>query len=401
MPLRLLAFGIMTASSQGERRLALDKEVVPSEPLLCKELTLASHPLAIDVYVFSAEDYNVKTGLLYGYRLVGMSWRRQPVPLPDVVYDRSFYKTAIDRRSNAIALSHMQLRKNYKLLNNKLPSKLHVYDVLCEDIDLLPHLPPTSHYSSFDQLLGLMNQYPAGAILKPAAGMQGRGIVHLTYETLSGEIVGSGRMRNNEPFTVLFKNREPFAKWLARFMGNSSFLVQPYLSLSNTFNQPFDIRTLLQKDEHGRWQVTGSVARLGQRGTLTSNLHGGGTAQAAGSLLSAYFGKLHAERLLRKIHIISGRTAKRLEQNLGRFGELAFDFGVDQSGEIWLLEVNAKPGRESFRLIDDSEAQKLSIIRPLQYARFLSNRSEPTIISNLSVFQPAPVIELDNISQIR
>ncbi|MBH5317250.1 YheC/YheD family protein [Paenibacillus sp. GSMTC-2017] len=384
MSLKIIYFGIMNASTSDDTHSAIEYECILSEPRLCKELSIAAKSLDIDVYVFSAKDYNQKTGLLHGYRLIDKSWKRQQVPLPDIVYDRCFYRSAEDRRESATALTDMNARKNHKLLNSRLPSKFRVYEALCDDIVLHSHLPPTNRYQTFNQLLDAINRYSKGIILKPAAGMQGRGIVHISSERFKNQFLVSGRTRNNRHFSISFQNITFLEKWLDRFIGGSSFLFQPYLPLSDSTNRPFDIRVLLQKDADGKWKRTGSAARLGQKMCLTSNLHGGGHAEAAHSFLSNYFGTNLAERLLRNIHTISGHTAKCIEKNFGRFGELAFDLGIESNGNIWLIEVNAKPGRDSFRLINDKKAQQLSIERPLRYARYLTNRVSPTLITNHS-----------------
>lgn len=377
MPQRTIAFGIMAASLAGSGTVS-PGTLLPPEPNLCRKLCAASETLGIDVYVFSPDSFDPESGTLIGCRLdkSNGSWQPSRVPLPDVVYDRSFPKSADNRRRCSAALGAIYERKRHERINGKLPSKLRVYDCLRGYSSIAPYLPATAAYRHIDQLESILPDLPRGAVLKPASGMQGRGFLHVEApHSETGELILRGRTKNNLSFKEVFRGFASLGQWLQSFMGSSPFLVQPYLPLRTADDRPYDIRVLLQKDERGQWQVSGSAARLGRPESLTSNLHGGGSAKPAADTLAASFMRTKAEHLLGKIHTISGQTAALLEENFGRFGELAFDFGLEPSGKLWLLEVNAKPGRDAFRQTGDLAAATLSVTRLLQYARYLTNRS--------------------------
>lgn len=376
MPQRTIAFGIMAASLAGNGTVS-PGTLIPPEPNLCRKLCAASKALGIDVYVFSPDSFDSESGTLIGCRLEGEngSWKPSRVPLPDVVYDRSFPKSADNRRRCAAALSAINERKHHERINGRLPSKLRVYDCLRGYSSIAPYLPATAPYRHINQLEQIWPDLPRGAVLKPAAGMQGRGFLHIEApQSETFELIVRGRSRNNVSFKEVFRSFPALGQWLHSFMGSSPFLIQPYLPLRTEDNRPYDIRVLLQKDEGGSWQVSGTAARIGRPESLTSNLHGGGSARSAGDTLAASFMRTKAEHLLGKIHTISGQTAALLEENFGRFGELAFDFGLEPSGKLWLLEVNAKPGRDAFRQTGDRAAATISVTRLLQYARYLTNR---------------------------
>src|SRR5690606_23262967 len=56
------------------------------------------------------------------------------------------------------------------------------------------------------------------------------------------------------------------------------FIAQARLWLMRWRDRIFDIRVLVQKDGTGQWQITGMGLRVGPKGSIVSNLHGGGTA---------------------------------------------------------------------------------------------------------------------------
>jgi hypothetical protein len=87
------------------------------------------------------------------------------------------------------------------------------------------------------------------------------------------------------------------------------------------------------------------------------------------------FGESAAAALQARIRSVSERAAGHLEQHFGRLAELGFDFGVEPDGRLWLLEANAKPGREAFE--QDERISRLAALRPLRYAAFLAARRSP------------------------
>lgn len=378
---RKVKLAILVASINDNASEHASIPVMP-EPSFYRALSIAGEQLGMDVYVFTAEDFQQHTESLVGYRLENEHFSKQTVPFPDIIYDRCFFTEANQRTNCRRMLSSLAQVKPYQLLNGKLPGKLDVYEALKEDHMLSRHLPLTLPMQTTQQLLELADRFRRGIILKPSSGMQGRGIILVKRCPFEQSLLIKGRNRRNLPFSVSYKEDLAFERWIHRFISGTSYLIQPYLELSGNDNKPFDLRVLIQKDEKSRWSISGAAVRTGQAGSLTSNLHGGGVAVPASKLLSAKFGESKSERLLEMIHTISKQTAERLESKFGRFAELGLDYGIDQSGRIWLLEANSKPGRSSFGIISDHEAERLSIERPLLYARMLSRRLSPSFVAN-------------------
>jgi hypothetical protein len=113
------------------------------------------------------------------------------------------------------------------------------------------------------------------------------------------------------------------------------------------------------------------AVRRGQDGSLTSNLHGGGIAEPAGPFLARQFDAEKARSILSKLRELSVEIPEALENCHGRLAELGIDFGVDIQGNIWILEVNSKPGRSIFTYLEDPQARSKAVTNPIHYARFL------------------------------
>ncbi|WP_051251202.1 YheC/YheD family protein [Paenibacillus harenae] len=387
MQIRTIILGIVVAAIRppgSDHGLKVEASALP-EPRFCRALSLAAGPLGIDVYVFAADGYHAESGTLHAYRYQHNGWSRQAAPLPDIVYDRCFYTETAQRISCLRMLDSMSARKPHVLLNGSLPAKLAVYASLKDDPMLKEHLPESESCESAEQLLKLLPRHKRGIVLKPSAGMQGRGLMHIKRCPHNLSLLVRGRTGRNRHFSRTFADDRTFAGWIESRITRHSYFIQPYLELSGEDGKPFDVRVLMQKDGTGRWASSGTAVRCGQAGSLTSNLHGGGGAGRADSLLAAKFGKIESERLIEQIHTISKQTAERLESRFGRFAELGLDYGIEPDGRLWLLEANSKPGRSAFRSISDKKAEMLSIERPLLYARFLSNRLYPSFAANESV----------------
>nr|WP_284646839.1 YheC/YheD family protein [Paenibacillus chinjuensis] len=113
----------------------------------------------------------------------------------------------------------------------------------------------------------------------------------VTENTAEAAFSVRGRDARNRRVAHGFGDAAALLRWLRRFTGRRSYLVQPYLQLHDASGDAYDVRSLVQKDGAGRWQLTGMAVRQGQGGSLTSNLHGGGKAEAAGPSWPACSGR--------------------------------------------------------------------------------------------------------------
>jgi hypothetical protein len=328
----------------------------------------------LSVVLFSPRDSAAERNVLPGYMLNNGTWTCGRFDLPDILYDRFFYRHRSELALVRTFLQAASACKPHQRLSAELPGKWTVYRALRRDDSLRRLLPDTAIFTASEDLDRLLDRHAGRLVLKPAAGMQGRGVISLIRVRQDGEIAVSGRSRSNLPLSLRFGETEDCRRWISRFTNNRAYLTQPLLDLHDPDDRPFDIRTLVQKDGGGRWRITGSAVRSGASGSLTSNLHGGGKAADAHPFLAGLFGRDRAGELLRQTASAGLRIAELLEQSFGRFAELGLDFGIDAAGKLWFLEANAKPGRAAFNRLTDGTAAFLSIERLLQYARFLLNR---------------------------
>jgi len=367
--------GILVSESQANAPSLLYAPSTLPEDGFCRELCTLGKQLGLLVYAFRASDLQVAAGTVTGFVPTPSGWERTQCPLPQLIYDRSMNKCSREKRIRSLALTELKSRSTFILLNSPLPGKLEVYEAMQEHAQLRPWLPPTYRYTDSHSLVRLAAVNPAGLFMKPSAGCQGRGTLRMAQSGNKWTI--SGRASSNKPLDRSFHTLHDCTLWIERFAGSATFIIQPYLQLTDRSGAAFDIRSLIQKDERGNWSLTGIALREGAAGSTTANLHGGGSASDASNALLLRYGQEKANNLLRQIRQISLSAAELLEQRYGRLCELGLDFGIDQNEQIWFLEANSKPGRQAMQEIPG--AAHLAVIRPLQYALLQIESRQPSL----------------------
>ena len=105
-------------------------------------------------------------------------------------------------------------------------------------------------------------------------------------------------------------------------------------------------------------EAAGTAVRRGKSGNVTSNLHGGGTAEELLPFLIKEFGQEKSLQIHCTLLEIATQIPAILEQHHGRLAELGIDLGIDSSGDVWILEANSKPGRSAFTRLSDPSARR-------------------------------------------
>lgn len=339
-----------------------------------RRLCLLGEKAGLIVFVFSPLHIDWETQSVPGYNYSKRlrNWQKNIFPLPDLIYDRCFFSS---KQTSAQYRLHInKLRNNQKnfFLGHGLKGKWHVQKALMGAHDLHVYLPETECYQSINTVITWLKN-KGEAFIKPQGGCQGRGVLHVARVEKHHYMI-RGRDRKNRPIHTVFHHPFALLRWIDHFIGKQKYLVQQYLSLTSNTGEAFDIRSLVQKNSKGHWQLTGMAIRKGKPGSITSNLHGGGHAEQVVPFLEEQFGEEKALDIVACLEQLSMKIPMVLEQYHGRLVELGIDFGIDQTGRIWILEVNSKPGRSIFTQLNDSHAKKCSIINPIEYARYLLDR---------------------------
>lgn len=354
-----------------------------SEQAFYARLCRFGRAFGITVYVFSPlwADMTRRTVNAYEYDPESAEWVQRTFPLPDLVYDRSFFtgRSPLRCRMHRSAVRRLLQAKPVLLLGRGLKGKWEVLQMLRRDPQLRPHLPATERVTDWKTIGRRLPEWSC-LFVKPEHGSRGIGALQIGAGSRETAWRVRGRAAGNRTVDREFADIATLAAWLCRFAGSRPYLCQPYLSLRSRNGAVYDVRSLVQKNGGGRWELTGMAVRLGQSGSVTSNLYGGGHAEEVRPFLTAEFGPDRAERIIRTLHRLSERIPLALEAANGRMAELGLDFGIDRDGRVWIIEANSKPGRNVFSQLRQEAEQSKAARQPVAYARYLLDRSRPSRI---------------------
>jgi glutathione synthase/RimK-type ligase-like ATP-grasp enzyme len=327
------------------------------------------------VFVFSPGHIQWVTGTVtgYSYSYLNKRWNKGQFPLPDLIYDRCFFNNRKAYIDYHLQIQLLRRRTTIRFLGHGLKGKWQVIELLSKDPQISPYLPHTEKMLGIATIKRWLAEY-GELFLKPHGGSQGRNVVYIREKIDNPDhYYVKGRDSKNQLFECSFAEFQSLYSWLKPFVNTRRYVIQRFLMLTTDTGEPFDIRSFVQKDRRGRWQLIGYAVRKGKPDSLTSNLHGGGIAEPVAPFLAQHYGDMSTS-ILENIQSISMRIATTLENYHGPLVELGIDLGIDQAGQLWLLEVNSKPGRTVFQHIGDQSARRLAVRNPIYYARYLWDR---------------------------
>lgn len=316
---------------------------------------IARDDLGIDVVLFSIED--VKGSRLRGYVPTQKGWRRVRLAVPKVVHKRVLYRTsgplrkvrALDRRGVCFV--------NPFLMQNKA----EMNRLLRNDEATRPHLPETKSYS-WSGLVQMLDEGVA-TILKPQIGSVGAGIVRLVP-------LGDGRIEVTAT-TRRVLSRSALRRWLRSGLSARRYLLQSYIPLATYDGRPFDLRVPVQRDGDGRWSLSGAVAKVARRHPFLTNAGRGGKVMPGELALEHAFPD-RADDVLERVGRLAIDVARAVAHRYPFAADLGLDIGVDRDGNPWLIEVNTRDQRYTFREAGMTHAFRALYRNPLAYCAHLN-----------------------------
>ncbi|MBT5872457.1 MAG: YheC/YheD family protein [Candidatus Latescibacteria bacterium] len=322
-----------------------------------EECSAAAEALHMNLIVFDAGDIDMNTSCISASRFEFGRWSDSvPSGIPDIIYDRAplfdpAYSPLADQVRSRFTKSGIPFVNPTAFLRFA-GDKLETYKQLRSAGIRVPETAACSPAS-----LELMFERSGQFFLKPRNGSNGAGIIEV--QRTSGNQI---QLRYQAClFTVntmaqLVRTASVITR--NRLFEKGVYLVQQGISseLPHRRRYPqFDLRAIVQKNSIQAWEVTGIVARVAARGSATTNLSTGARAEEPEPVLERVYGRKTTEGILSDIEIICISLCSYLDQKVCRFGELGVDIIIDENANSVVLEVNAKPGRASFKRIAFSE----------------------------------------------
>jgi glutathione synthase/RimK-type ligase-like ATP-grasp enzyme len=318
------------------------------------------------VLVFSPKSLRLREKRVRGYYWAehSKSWNPIVAPPPELIYDRCFYLSSAHYREYTPFIKRLQRLPNTRFLGYGLAGKWEVYQILSRIPHIRPYLPDTRRVHHVNEVLEYL-QKKRDIVIKPIGGSTGKKVIRV-QQLHPGWYRLLGRDAKNRPFSAAMSDQQLYS-WLRKQLLLSRWIAQPYLHLYTADQKPFDIRVLTQKNGHGEWEVVGKAIRQGNHGGLTSNLHGGGKGFRFAPFIRHHFPD--REKVIhQQIDALSQMIPPSLESVHGPLLELGIDIGIDRKGDIWIIEVNSKPGRNLFAMTGEQNVQHQSVQNIIDYA---------------------------------
>jgi hypothetical protein len=317
-------------------------------------------------FVFKPSACSLKTQKVRGWTYHNQRWIPCLLPLPNVVYNR-IASPPLEKKVRGSGLLRGLEKRGIKVFNPHYLNKWGVHRALSKNPDIRPYLPETHVLRSLTVANKMLAKY-GRIFMKPLAGSLGLGAIQvirrkdrrLSYKmnTLSGRKKSGVLSRVSGLGSIVPKKR---------------YVVQRDVHLATIKGRPFDVRVLIQKGVNGKWLFTGAAARVAGKGRITTHVPRGGSRLPLDIALNSVFSPDQSRLVMKRLEEVCTQAGYAIEASSRRmFGELSLDVGVDHQGNVWILEVNAKPFR-----FDEPQLRRRAQQRLIQLVFHLSGCSVP------------------------
>ena len=284
----------------------------------------------IDLVYMNPDDVNVEKELINGRVLRNGKWVRKVVGIPKFLDIAPYCFT---KKNYEV----IQLLKDKSFLSDNRTNviKKDKLESYLKDDHTLQHLMiPTKDASDLREVYQFLGRYKK-VVLKPVGGIQGKNI-YIVEEIDKGYQIGF------QTRSKIFSSLE-FDDFITNNIMKRRYIVQKYISSRTLDGHPFDCRVHVEKNGFGQWESARNYVRIGLNQKVVSNVNQGGAVTDLEPFLKANFGSSWQE-IKNKIISISTAVPEKVEKIRGtHIMSLGLDVGIDESGEIYLFEVNDGP----------------------------------------------------------
>ena len=221
------------------------------------------------------------------------------------------------------------------------------YKLLLEDENLAPYNPVTKLFTE-ESLREMMDLYDE-LIIKPCFGHRGKGVIQITSSAEGKFEIQAGIEK------ITIHGKKPLYDYLREnhCPPKRRYIVQKKISLAKITDSPFDIRVIVQRKKNSlEWNVTGKLAKIARDGFIITS-----AAKELVPLEEAIERSSLNSQLLKTLLIdldqVSLTAARQLEKYYTKTRIFGFDMGIDQDGDIWIIEANLTPNIAMFNKVED------------------------------------------------
>lgn len=232
-------------------------------------------------------------------------------------------------------MNHFHKVLGQRIFNFPNFDKWTMYQMLKQNMDV--YLPKTNLYTQPSDVIDMLKLYQS-IYIKPINGRLGKFVIKLTRSS-QGIYVEYGRRKKR---VKIFKSRRRLSKFLMYILRSGYYIIQQTIELFTFDNRIIDFRIMMVKNEVGKWENIGTIARYGATNSIVSNVTAGGNAEYGVKTLQTVFQLSASEikRLQVYMNAIALNALSVVEEQGYHCGNIGFDIGIDKTGKIWIIEMN-------------------------------------------------------------
>lgn len=219
------------------------------------------------------------------------------------------------------------------MAGRQLASKWRKTEALLSDGRVSHYIPMTRVYTA-EALLSMLRRY-GNVVIKPIVGGGGYGVIKVFRDSRGYGFTYMDRTR-------IYRDFKSMRRALHVAKAKRKYIIQQGISLARIGGRPIDYRVKVVKNG-AVWEFRSMVGRLARPGLFVTNLCKGGTMLTCREGLRRSLPRIKASAKKAEMRRLTRVCIELMERHFPGVGELGFDYAVDYSGKIWILEVNTRP----------------------------------------------------------
>lgn len=287
-----------------------------------------------ELIYFSPKNVDFVKKTVVGFQYKDGEWQNVESRFPDVIYNTG--SPVKLKKANTIV---SKLKQIIPFTTYSIGDKLHVYEKLKIDGEISQYLVHTQLIESIDDFIKFLNAFPK-IVIKPTNGHKGQGIIYI--ETIDNKYY----LQIEKQDYML--NFEDLKNYISEIIKEQQYLVQPYINSRTKDGNAFDFRLHVQKNGNNEWVITAIYPRIGPSGSIVTNINSGGFTNYLEPFLKQEFGDSYLI-IKQSLETFTLKIAKKMEKIQLEYyneeiDELGIDIGLDEMKNIWIYEINWRPG---------------------------------------------------------
>jgi glutathione synthase/RimK-type ligase-like ATP-grasp enzyme len=284
--------------------------------------------------------------------------------LPSVIYDNIYVHLAAT--PTALQMRKSAMERKIPLFNPIMPGKWKL-DRWLRKSRLAHYLPETHLLQGTTDDVKTIRRFRT-AYIKPVGGYGGMGVSRVQTLASNRFRASVDRAQNASKPIRQELSEHQLRTWLKKRV-QQPHLLQKGLDLMTIQDRRVDFRVVVHRDGQGQWKLVGIVPKVAARDGVVTNLVAGGERMTLGQLQ-------HQANLEGKAVPVERMTQCALEiatfiqKRCPSAALIGFDLGVEQDGNVAMIEMNPKPARSLL----STGMTKTSAKYAVDYAIYLATR---------------------------